>query len=85
MNNSILFGLGPVELAVIAILGILLFGKRLPRIGGNLDRLIAEYRKGSEDDSGGDDGEGGAGVPARLKPKPPTLDGMNKVSGERNS
>lgn len=38
--------LGPMELAIICIVGILLFGKRLPEVGRSLGRSIVEFKKG---------------------------------------
>jgi sec-independent protein translocase protein TatA len=38
--------LGPWELIVLAFLGILLFGKRLPEMGRSLGQGIVEFKKG---------------------------------------
>ena len=40
------FGLGPQELLVLAILGLLVFGKRLPEVGKSLGKSIVEFKKG---------------------------------------
>jgi sec-independent protein translocase protein TatA len=34
------------ELIVIAAIGLLLFGKRLPQVGRNLGKGIVEFKKG---------------------------------------
>ena len=39
-------GFGIVELVVLGLIGILLFGKRLPEIGKSLGRTIVEFEKG---------------------------------------
>lgn len=60
---GMLFGLGPMELAVIAVLGILLFGRKLPDMGRYLGKSITEFRrgmKGLEEDMDGPGMAGGA-------------------------
>jgi sec-independent protein translocase protein TatA len=48
-----LFGnLGTVELIIIAAVGLLLFGRRLPEVGKSLAKTIVEFKKGL---SGADD------------------------------
>ena len=54
-----MFGLGPTELIIIAIVVLLFFGaKRLPEIGNGLGKAISEFRKIK---SGGDDEPEGKG------------------------
>ncbi|RUL89584.1 twin-arginine translocase TatA/TatE family subunit [Tautonia sociabilis] len=38
-------GIGPQEMVIIGILGVLLFGKRLPEVGRSLGKGIAEFRR----------------------------------------
>jgi sec-independent protein translocase protein TatA len=38
--------LGPMEMAIIMIVAVLLFGKRLPEVGRNLGKGIIEFKKG---------------------------------------
>jgi sec-independent protein translocase protein TatA len=40
------FNIGPMELVVIGLIGILLFGRRLPEIGKSLGKTIVEFKKG---------------------------------------
>jgi sec-independent protein translocase protein TatA len=40
------FGIGPMEIAVIAVFGLLIFGNRLPDVGKSLGRSIVEFKKG---------------------------------------
>lgn len=40
------FGLGPQELIIVAVIGVLLFGKRLPEVGRSLGKGIVEFKKG---------------------------------------
>jgi sec-independent protein translocase protein TatA len=39
-------GLGPGELIVLLLLGVLLFGKKLPDVGRYLGKGIVEFKKG---------------------------------------
>jgi sec-independent protein translocase protein TatA len=39
-------GLGPMEVVVVVIIGVLLFGKRLPDMGRYLGKSITEFKKG---------------------------------------
>jgi sec-independent protein translocase protein TatA len=41
-----IMGLGPAEIIVIAVIGVLLFGRRLPEVGRYLGKGIVEFKKG---------------------------------------
>ncbi len=46
---AIIPGIGPLnggEIIILAILGILIFGKRLPEVGRSIGRGIVEFKKG---------------------------------------
>jgi sec-independent protein translocase protein TatA len=45
-----MFGLGPVEVAMVGLVLILLFGKRLPGVMRSLGKSITEFKKGINDD-----------------------------------
>ncbi len=46
-----MFGLSPLEIAVILILLVVLFGKRLPEIGSSLGKAINNFKNSSSDQS----------------------------------
>lgn len=75
MHTLALFGtLGTPELIVLALLGLLIFGKRLPEVGRGLGKSIVEFRKGIKGVE--DDVEVQTRPPARLPdaqpaPQPP--------------
>ena len=37
---------GPMEMVIILIVGLLLFGRRLPEVGRSLGKSIVEFKKG---------------------------------------
>jgi sec-independent protein translocase protein TatA len=56
-----LFGLGPMEIAVIVVLAVLLFGKNLPGVGRSIGKSIVEFKKGMKGLE--DEFEGGSSSP----------------------
>ena len=57
------FGVGPLELVIILLIVLVIFGaKRLPEIGRGLGSSAREFKEGITGEKGGDD-------PARPKPK----------------
>ena len=50
MIESILLGFigmpGPMEMIIIGVIAVLLFGKRLPEVGRSLGKGIVEFKKG---------------------------------------
>jgi len=46
MIQALLPGVGPQEMLLIGIIGVLLFGKRLPEVGKSLGKSIAEFKRG---------------------------------------
>ncbi len=46
-----MFGASPVELVIVGIVALLLFGKRLPDVMRSLGKSITEFKKGVSDSS----------------------------------
>src|ERR671921_331571 len=44
-----MFGLGPMELAIVGVIAVLLFGKRLPEVGRSMGKSVMEFKKGMRD------------------------------------
>ena len=68
-----IFGLGPQEIALIVVIGVLLFGRKLPEVGRYLGKGIIEFKKGIK---GLEDDVEGTAVqrqpePALEQPRPP--------------
>jgi len=40
------FSPGPMEMVIIGVIAVLLFGKRLPEVGRSLGKGIVEFKKG---------------------------------------
>ena len=41
-----MFGLGGQEILLLLLLGVLLFGRKLPEIGRSLGKTVIEFKKG---------------------------------------
>lgn len=44
-----MFGLGPTEMLIVLVIGVLLFGKNLPNVGRSLGKSLMEFKKGLND------------------------------------
>lgn len=44
-----MFGLGPLEMVIVGVIAVLLFGNRLPEVGRSLGRSLMEFKKGMRD------------------------------------
>jgi len=60
MQPIFAFGLGPVELLVVGVVILLLFGNRLPTLMRSLGRGVIEFKKGAQGID--EDGEEGSQV-----------------------
>lgn len=61
-----IFGLGPTELMVLGVLGVLLFGRKLPEVGKYLGQSIVQFKKGMKglEDNIDDGVSSGSAAPA---------------------
>ena len=41
-----MFGLGGHEILLLVVLGVLLFGRKLPEVGRSLGKTVVEFKKG---------------------------------------
>ncbi len=41
-----MFGLGPLEMLIVGVIAVLLFGNRLPEVGRSLGKGLIEFKKG---------------------------------------
>ncbi len=80
MQHSLfaIFGLGPMEIVVLVVLGVLLFGKNLPSMGRYIGKSIVEFKKGVKGLE--DDVEGGAAPRADAPPQDQHLRPPQRVS-----
>ncbi len=46
-----MFGVGSMELLIIATIGVLLFGQRLPNVMRDIGRSLSEFKRGMNDSS----------------------------------
>jgi sec-independent protein translocase protein TatA len=44
-----MFGLGPLEMLIVGVIAVLLFGNRLPEVGRSLGKGLIEFKKGLRD------------------------------------
>ena len=83
---------GPMEMLVIGIVAVLLFGKRLPEVGRSLGKGIVEFKKGingveedidsaSSAKSVSHSTEQSYEEPTAPKFEPPAADGIAKEAG----
>ena len=76
------FNFGPTQIIILLLLGVLLFGNRLPEVGRTLAKTLREFRntwRGLEDEVLGtvtqrEAPSGGASSPPRITAAPRRLD-----------
>lgn len=70
-----IFGLGFGEIGVLVLIGVLLFGRKLPEVGRSLGKTFVEFKKGvkglEEEIEATSADRSPSSVPAVEAPKPP--------------
>ena len=69
------FGLGTQEIVLLLLIGVLLFGRKLPEVGRYLGKGIVEFKKGvkglEDDIDSGNVARSEPAAPALEPPRPP--------------
>ncbi|MGD9736507.1 MAG: twin-arginine translocase TatA/TatE family subunit [Solirubrobacterales bacterium] len=69
---------GPLEIAIVVVLALLVFGpRRLPELGSSLGRSIRGFGKGIKGEDEGEDAE----LPAAEEAPPPAAPAASKATG----
>jgi len=57
LGETIMFGIGHLELLVVAFVGLILFGNRLPKVMRSLGQSVTEFKQGLHEPNTDDDAD----------------------------
>lgn len=72
MSPFAILGLGPMEIMLLGVGGVLLFGRKLPEVGKYLGQSIVQFKKGMKGLEDGFEGDMSAAPPPVQPPAPMT-------------
>jgi sec-independent protein translocase protein TatA len=57
LGEAVMFGIGHLELLVVAFVGLILFGNRLPKVMRSLGQSVTEFKQGLHQNETDDDSD----------------------------
>jgi sec-independent protein translocase protein TatA len=57
LGDAAMFGIGHLELLVVAFVGLILFGNRLPKVMRSLGQSVTEFKQGLQEQNADEDSD----------------------------